>query len=210
MIMCSNDVEWQIISELLYLTPYVDIVHHIADHRDVLIYVSISRPDIVFIPSAIGGIDTGPLVSQIKRVSRPTMRIVIFSASVNIKHICALGETGIHGYLSLNDLSLEDLESFLESVLLTRMIVISPAVMHALLEMAKIPPTSSLSPPYLSERELKVLHGLADGLTRIQIAKTEQMSLRTVKRIVASLEAKLAANNQFVLGHRASQLGLLQ
>ncbi len=62
---------------------------------------------------------------------------------------------------------------------------------------------------HFTEREQLVLHRLAEGLTQEQIHKVDGLSMRTVGRIVASLEAKLDAKSQFVLGIRAAKLGLI-
>lgn len=59
----------------------------------------------------------------------------------------------------------------------------------------------------LSEREQTVLRQLAAGHGERAIAECEHMSLRTVKRTVASLEVKFEAPNRFVMAIRATQLG---
>ena len=68
-------------------------------------------------------------------------------------------------------------------------------------------------PPFgrvaLSARERAVLRGLAEGLSREQIAERYRLSRRTVARVVASLEGQLGTTSLFVLGVKATQLGLI-
>jgi DNA-binding CsgD family transcriptional regulator len=61
----------------------------------------------------------------------------------------------------------------------------------------------------LSDRECLVLRHLASGLDVKAIAGSAHMSLRTVKRAIASLEMKFEAPNRFVLAVRATRLGYL-
>lgn len=61
----------------------------------------------------------------------------------------------------------------------------------------------------LTSRERIVLQRLAEGLTHKEIAQVEQVSLRTIERTIASLESKLGASNQFLLGKKAEHFGLL-
>ncbi len=70
--------------------------------------------------------------------------------------------------------------------------------------------TSARDTPHrLTERERVVLQRLAEGLTQDQIAKVEDIPVRTVSRIVASLHRKLDAPSLVALGVRASCLGLV-
>ena len=54
-----------------------------------------------------------------------------------------------------------------------------------------------------------MLRGLADGLELKAIAEYQGVSLRTVKRAVASLEKKFHAPNRFVVAVRATHLGYI-
>jgi DNA-binding NarL/FixJ family response regulator len=58
-------------------------------------------------------------------------------------------------------------------------------------------------------REREVLRLLGAGLTREQIARSTNQSLRTVVRIITRLEEKLDAPCPFVLGVKAARLGLV-
>lgn len=62
----------------------------------------------------------------------------------------------------------------------------------------------------ITHREQVVLQRLAEGFTQEQIANAENISPRTVERVVAILEQKLNAPCQFVLGMKAAQLDLVR
>ena len=61
----------------------------------------------------------------------------------------------------------------------------------------------------LSERELEVLHLIANGLTNQAIAETLVVALGTVKAHTASIYAKLDVHNRTQAVARARELGLL-
>lgn len=76
-------------------------------------------------------------------------------------------------------------------------------------ERKRVPPKENKNLHLLNEREQAVLQRLAEGLTQEQIAKVEDLRVRTVGRIVASLHEKLDTPSLVALGVRAAQLGLV-
>jgi DNA-binding NarL/FixJ family response regulator len=63
--------------------------------------------------------------------------------------------------------------------------------------------------PALTTRERGVLRGLAEGLTLEAIAASEDVSRRTVARIVAGVHEKLGTTSCFELGAKTVTLGVL-
>ena len=62
----------------------------------------------------------------------------------------------------------------------------------------------------LSERELEVLHLIAEGLSRQEIAAKLVLSLNTVKTHARNIYSKLGVNNQMQAVGKARALGLLE
>lgn len=62
----------------------------------------------------------------------------------------------------------------------------------------------------LSDRELEVLHLIADGLSRQEISEELVLSLNTVKTHVRNIYGKLGVNNQMQAVGKARALGLLE
>ncbi len=71
------------------------------------------------------------------------------------------------------------------------------------------PPTQPLIEP-LSDRELDVLHLLADGLTNREIAQALCVSVNTVKTHLSSIYGKLGVHNRHEAAAQAKGLGLVQ
>jgi len=61
----------------------------------------------------------------------------------------------------------------------------------------------------LSDRELEVLHLIAEGLSRQEIAAKLVLSLNTVKTHTRNIYGKLGVNNQMQAVRKARVLGLL-
>lgn len=62
----------------------------------------------------------------------------------------------------------------------------------------------------LSEREIEVLHHIAEGLTNQQIATRLYLSLNTIKVHTRNIYAKLGVNNRTQAVIRANELGIIQ
>ncbi len=77
--------------------------------------------------------------------------------------------------------------------------------------MATRPPHIGRTTPtiILTPRQQAILRGLAQGLTREEIAQVEGLSLRTVKRTISEIQAKVGVTTPFALGVAAVRLGLL-
>jgi len=71
-------------------------------------------------------------------------------------------------------------------------------------------PLTRVERPQLSRRELQVLALLAEGLTTAQIALSLGLSPRTIRGYVASLKARLEAQNIQQLMVRAAAMGLVR
>jgi LuxR family maltose regulon positive regulatory protein len=100
--------------------------------------------------------------------------------------------------------------------LLRRMLTRSPAsnyvrrLLEALGESVKIELAiaSKLNGP-LSQRELEVLHLIADGATNQEIARELVLTVNTVKRHISNIFGKLHVSNRVQAIAQARQLNLL-
>jgi LuxR family maltose regulon positive regulatory protein len=66
------------------------------------------------------------------------------------------------------------------------------------------------SPPGLSPREITVIRGLSQGLTRDDIAQGSSISINTVKSVIRSVYNKLGAVNRADAVRIAAALGILK
>ena len=134
----------------------------------------------------------------------------MFASRLNPAELSALNELGVVGYLLWGDLAPETLPHCLATMLIGKAVLRTRSVAAAFAGAWSCSPRPCGDRVRLTEREQAVLRRLAEGLTHEEIAQLEPLSLRTVDRIVATLEAKLDAPSQFVLGLKAAQFGLLR
>jgi len=121
--------------------------------------------------------------------------------------LIALGQIGVRGYLLWHGIDRACLCHALASVLDANLCVASPAAVQVLVP-PEYWPVPWRNEARFSQAERAVLRGLAAGLTEKQIAQDEAMSLRTVERVISSLEGRLEAPSLYVLALKVRDIGL--
>lgn len=170
------------------------------------------QPDlIIFDPASRGELNL-QLIDELHRVA-PTARLAIFTSFFEPHAFMAAMLKRVHGYLMKDAGGQGTL--LLDAIALTArfgvVVVDAPIAQH----FCSYPGTPIViqmpgsSTPRPTERELQVLQGLGAGLTEHRIAALQGMSPRSVRRLIANLEANLRAPSLFTLGAKAAQLGLI-
>jgi DNA-binding NarL/FixJ family response regulator len=146
------------------------------------------------------------------RPDLPLLALVCCPSALPPSFIKALIEAGVQGFQDLSDgrhriqQTLVDLQPGQRVFRLAA----APLAAHALADLLHGRPSPATSPPsLLTPREQAVLQRLSAGLTEAEIARQEQVSVSTVKRVIVRLETKLAATSLFQLGAHAHAQGLL-
>jgi DNA-binding NarL/FixJ family response regulator len=208
----STDIGWTDLRLALASRADVCVVGEARDTRQLscLAAEEAQEPDVVISAAMVEGRSVLPVLSTIRRDFWPSSRYVILAARLNSDELLAFSELGLAAYLLWSDLSSETLRSCLAVLLSDDIVLGSRAAVWRLMEALRNFPPPCRQMVQLSDREHVVLGLLAQGATQEQIACSARLSPRTVNRIVESIERKIDAPSQFVLGKKAAQLGLVQ
>jgi DNA-binding NarL/FixJ family response regulator len=161
------------------------------------------EPDVVLLDLEmpdLDGVEAIPLLLS----ARPSLAILVFTAYDTDERVLGAIRAGARGYL-LKGASGEEIARGIRTVSAGGT-YLEPRVASTLVAEVNSPHRSSAG---LSEREREVLRLVADGLPTKQIARSLNISERTVKFHVNSILRKLDADNRAQAVAVASQRGLL-
>ena len=164
------------------------------------------KPDVLLITADPVGIPLIAFVTQL-RDCYPGSKILVLGEQVTPDALLLLG-TGIAGYLLWPNLTAATLLHCLATVVETDLTVSSRAVAPQVLATLPHPHRPPPSGIVLCGHERAVLRRLSEGMQQEEISEVEHLSLRTVKRTIAALEAKVEAPSLFMLGMKVERLGL--
>ncbi len=210
LLISSDHVGWEAVRTILAAMHGVDMVGEAANFVTARRLAATHTPDLILAEATIAGTSTTSLLAELHRDYCPASKIVMLATYYEPGQLCALDDAGIVGYLLWNDLSCSVLRHALALLLAGDVILGSWEVAVPFLAALRGEGQVRARAAEITPRERAVLGGLATGLTREQVAKTEELSLRTVKRTIADLEQKLDAPNLFLLGMTAAQLGVIR
>jgi DNA-binding NarL/FixJ family response regulator len=133
--------------------------------------------------------------------------LVLVGEQLEVCELAAMRALGIAGYLSWADLDPMTMRSAIRAAIGGYFVL--GANVAGLSPRSLLPHTACLTPaPLLTQREHDVLRGLCAGMSEQQLATSEGISTRTVKRTVKVLKAKLGVASLSALAMRAERLGL--
>ena len=184
--------------------------------------VTALQPDILLLDLEMPDMDGVETIRQLRRTLIPT-RIIVFTAFDNDERIIHALQAGANGYL-LKGVPRNDIFHAIR-VTMQGGSLLQPVVASKLLrhieqqpQLQQVPQqrqgqehhSSSQLIEMLTERELEVLHLLAQGMPNKEIATHLVISERTVKFHVSSIMGKLGATNRTEAVSIAAQKGLLR
>jgi len=206
----ADTLAWDGLRAIVGRMPELQLVGEAFDPRGAVEAATAAEPDAVLLCSPLQRRSSSGLALELHR-RRPETRVVVLAETVETDELLVYASARVAGYLLLHGLNAAAIQLCLRAVLEARLVVIAPEVARTAGEAWQMSvPSLPLQPPAaLKEREHAVLRGLAAGLTREEIAAAEHLSLRTVERIVATLEAQFEAPSAFVLGMKAASLRLV-
>ncbi len=145
------------------------------------------------------------------RPDLPLLALVCCPQELPPFYIQALADAGVQGFQDLSE-GRHLIQQALLDVQQGQMVFRLETAAHGARSLAEVLRSFGEPAPQLLSlppRELAVLQHLEAGRTEEETARREQVSVSTVKRVIASLEAKLGADTLFQLGARAQAQGLL-
>jgi DNA-binding NarL/FixJ family response regulator len=175
---------------MLELEADFKVVGEAADAKEVLTQMELSSPEVVLMDIKMPGVDGIELTRQLKQ-EHPTCNIIMLT--LYDEYLTQAIEAGAVGYL-LKDIKREELVRAIRAVRQGR----SPLALSLSRDrLADLVITGeNKQRMYLSERELAILHLIADGVTTEEIARQLFLSQASVKRSVRIIFEKLGVRNR--------------
>ena len=163
-----------------------------------------TSPDVVLLDHRLPDGDGVGAIPELRSL-RPSMRVVVLTASAADHVLVAAIEAGASGFVSKTR-SLAEVTSAVRAAA-TGEAVISPEMLARLLP--RLGRTDARPHQELTEREREVLGLLAEGMTNAAIAERLVVSVHTVRNHIANLSAKLGAHSKLEALSIAVREGML-
>jgi DNA-binding NarL/FixJ family response regulator len=191
---------------MLATQPDFSVVGQAGGGQDALQLASELQPDVICLDLEMPGIDGVQVLEALQSAGDPS-RVIVFTAYDTDERIHAALRAGAKGYL-LKGAPREELFRAVR-VVCQGGSLLEPVVASRLIDQIARGLPSDLPEP-LTEREMEVLHLLAQGKTNKEIAAELVVTERTVKFHVSSILRKLSASNRTEAVTLAHQLGLIE
>lgn len=166
--------------------------------------VATTTPDVILLDQRLPDGEGVAAIEEL-RALRPSVQVVILTASAADHVLVAAIEAGAAGFVSKTR-GIADVTSAVRSAAAGEA-VISPELLARLLP--RLHRTGRAGHNDLTEREREVLGLLAEGLSNAGIAERLTVSVHTVRNHVANLSAKLGAHSKLEALSIAVREGLL-
>ncbi len=169
------------------------------------------RPDVVLMDVRMPVMDG---VEATRRLMErwPNGRVIIVTTFDDDEYVFDGLRAGARGYL-LKDVSGGELAEAIRTVAAGGALIEPSVARKVLAEFSRLAPparpAADALPEPLSEREIEILHLVADGLTNREIALRLSLAHGTVKNYVTSILGKIGARDRTQAALRARELGLL-
>jgi DNA-binding NarL/FixJ family response regulator len=189
--------------------PGFVVAGDLGDIEGVCATLSETRPDVVLLDLELGDQHGVEALRCLRRAS-PSCRVLIYTAYADQERVVQAAELGVHGYL-LKGCPNEELLRAIRTVYLGGTVLepgVAAKLMRRLNERSERA-ENALDHP-LSEREIEVLHRLAEGRSNRSIAASLFVCEATVKYHVHAIMKKLKAENRTEAVLIAAQRGIIE
>ena len=163
-----------------------------------------SAPDVLLLDHRLPDGDGVAAIGRLREL-RPSMAVIVLTASPSEHLMVSAVEAGVSGFLSKTR-SLAEVTSAVRAAAVGEA-VISPEMLARLLP--RLGGTGRVGAATLTEREREILGLIAQGLSNAAIAEQLFVSVNTVRNHVANLLAKLGARSKLEALSIAIRDGLL-
>jgi len=175
---------------MLELEADMEVVGEAGDAKEALTQVELLSPEVILMDIKMPGVDGIELTRQLKE-KQPSCNVIMLT--LYDEYLAQAIEAGAVGYL-LKDIKREELIRAIRAVHQGRSPLDLSLSRERLAELAA--PAESKQRGYLSERELAILHLIADGVVTKEIANQLFLSQASVKRSVGLIFEKLGVRNR--------------
>ena len=163
-----------------------------------------TAPDVLLLDHRLPDGDGVAAIGRLREL-RPSMAVIVLTASPSEHLMVSAVEAGVSGFLSKTR-SLAEVTSAVRAAAVGEA-VISPEMLARLLP--RLGGTGRVGAATLTEREREILGLIAQGLSNAAIAERLVVSVNTVRNHVANLLAKLGARSKLEALSIAIREGLL-
>lgn len=203
----DHPVVRQGLRQVLEGNPEFTVVGEAADGKGALELADQLQPDVAILDLALPGLNGLEVARRIQQ-RQPDTRILILSMHNSEAYVLEAMNNGILGYV-LKESATKDLIHAVKEVAAGRRYLSPPLSEQKIQEYSERISSSSLDPyDALTDREREVLHMLAEGQNRSEIAASLSISPRTFDTHRTNLMRKLNLNSQMDLVRFAMQRGL--
>jgi NarL family two-component system response regulator LiaR len=199
---------------VLETQPDFAVIAECSSGDEVLRRVTETHPDVLLLDLEMPIMDGVEAIRRLRQ-SAQTPRIIVFTAFDNDERIVNAIQAGADGYLlkgAPRDEIFKAIRLSMEGGSLLQPVIASKLLRHVGQQVREpiARPSSELAHmEELTERELEVLHLLAQGMPNKEIAAHLVISERTAKFHVSSIMSKLGATNRTEAVALAAQRGLI-
>jgi DNA-binding NarL/FixJ family response regulator len=185
----------------------VEVVGEAASGQEAVQLAHQLRPDVILMDIQMPDGDGLKATRQIREML-PEVAVVILTASESDQHLYEAVRLGASGYL-LKDLDATELFELLIGVTHNEVAMTRAMASRLLKIMANNEGRDSGVENDLTEREIEVLHLLAQGASNPQIAEELVITVNTVKSHISHILAKLQLENRTQAAAYAVQKGII-
>lgn len=166
-------------------------------------------PDVVLLDLFLPDQPAVDTVRQIKKVS-PRSQIIMVTSHEGDEFVVPMMQAGAISYI-LKDTTPEDLISAVRKAAAGES-MLSPRIAKALVTVVTLTEKTEKNQPHdgLTEREMEVLHCIAEGLSNMNIASRLNISEKTVKSHVSNILSKLYLNDRTQVAVYAWREGIVK
>lgn len=204
----STDAGWSDLRRVLCGLSEIAMLGEATTFRQARDLAAEGQPDAIIAATRVAGRSTVPLLALLHQRYCPRSKIILVGHRYLSARERTPAETGVVGYVLWHDLADDAARHYLASALAGDVFLASRDVVRPFIH-ARRYPTDPPAPPPLDDRQRAVLRSLASGASHKQVAAQTGLSLKKVERLITELKEDLDAPTLFVLGQRASRLGLL-
>ena len=179
----------------------INVVGTLSNGRAMIDHLSVLAPDVILMDlnmPELGGLSATEIVLE----RRPGTRIVILTMHDNAEYIASALSHGAMGYL-LKDVPTDEIKLAIDAVMTGRQYLCTGA-------QGSIAPKQGGAREALTEREQTILLELAQGKSNKDVAKSLEISVRTVETHRKNIKRKLGISSTAGLTRYALEHGVLQ
>jgi DNA-binding NarL/FixJ family response regulator len=198
------------LAAILSTDAEIEVVGLAADGREALDLVPEAQPDVVLMDLKMPVLN-GVQATQRLRQAYPQVRVLVLTTYVADEWVFDAIRAGAAGYL-MKDTRRDDLIAAVKGTA-TGKSYLDPAIAGRVMQQAvSSPPATAPSEPQteaLTERELQILHLLAQGYSNPEIAQRLHLARGTVRNYVSVVLQKLGVSDRTQAAIEALKRGLV-